>query len=218
MILRLQRQTMIRYGATRRMLAVAALLAGSLVSLTGTPSGAAAASTPPRFRLTTSLEGHDADPGDGACATATGLCTLRAAVEEADATAGGAFVDLADASPHRYTLTLGSLVVSTDVRLVGTGPFLTTLVGPSTTPLLDVQPDSTLTVSSLTLTSNTGNDGSAVTVGAGATLRVDSTRIVDNAVSGAGAGIDAQPGSTVTLRTAFIARNTASGGGGGIAC
>ena len=35
------------------------------------------------FRVTTTADAHDADPGDGGCADAAGKCTLRAAIEEA---------------------------------------------------------------------------------------------------------------------------------------
>ena len=40
------------------------------------------------FVVTAVNDGDDANPGDGNCATATKVCTLRAAIEEANADAG----------------------------------------------------------------------------------------------------------------------------------
>lgn len=44
----------------------------------------------------------DSNPGDGTCATSGGSCTLRAALEEANATAGPHTIDfaIAGAGPH----------------------------------------------------------------------------------------------------------------------
>ncbi len=39
----------------------------------------------PTFTVTLVNEGSDAHPGDGVCATASGPCTLRAALQEANA-------------------------------------------------------------------------------------------------------------------------------------
>lgn len=59
----------------------------------------------------------DAVPGDGACATGGGDCTLRAAIEEANATPGGDAVVLPSGT---YTLGLGELLVSRNLSIVGT--------------------------------------------------------------------------------------------------
>lgn len=56
------------------------------------------------FVVTSTADGVDANPGDGDCATATGLCTLRAAVQEANALPGGNIIRLTGATT--YTLSL----------------------------------------------------------------------------------------------------------------
>jgi CSLREA domain-containing protein len=58
------------------------LLALTLGALLGSPVHAAL------FRVNSVADDVDAAPGDGACATAGGACTLRAAVQEANALAG----------------------------------------------------------------------------------------------------------------------------------
>src|SRR4249919_2361418 len=63
---------------------------------------AAVAST---YTVTTVLDGVDATPGNDACATSGGACTLRAAVQEANAHAGPDAITL-PASVPPYTLTL----------------------------------------------------------------------------------------------------------------
>ncbi len=72
-----------------------------LLSLLGTvlPARPAAAVT---FVVDGTMDASDAAPGDGACATVDGACTLRAAIEEANALPGGAHVDL-PAATYRLT-------------------------------------------------------------------------------------------------------------------
>lgn len=61
---------------------------------------------------------HDAAPGNGVCATSTGTCTLRAAVEEADARPGRQDVSIPAGT---YDLPLGELLVTGDTGLWGHG-------------------------------------------------------------------------------------------------
>lgn len=64
----------------------------------------------------------DDNPGDGICADSSGKCTLRAALEEANALAGADTIQL---SPVNYELTLGiELNIDTEVSLIGNGAFI----------------------------------------------------------------------------------------------
>ena len=68
-------------------------------------------------------EGHDATPGDGICATASGGCSLRAAMEEANAFGGADQIifGLPGAGVHVISITLGPLPTITDpVSIDGT--------------------------------------------------------------------------------------------------
>ncbi|HYD49078.1 MAG TPA: hypothetical protein VEB21_12055 [Terriglobales bacterium] len=61
---------------------------------------------------------NDVLPGDGICANPTGACTLRAAVDEANALAGRDSIEL---GPGIHDLFQGELIVSEDLDIVGGG-------------------------------------------------------------------------------------------------
>ena len=56
---------------------------------------------PPGFGVTTTADAPDGDPGDGVCATSTGQCTLRAAIQEAEQLSG---------SPQTITFTVSGTI------------------------------------------------------------------------------------------------------------
>jgi len=99
--------------------------------LFATPSRASAT-----FIVDTTDDDVDVAPGDGICATASGACALRAAVQEANRLPGE---DLIRVPAGLYALTLqdtedaiaarGDLDVSDDLRVVGDGPDATILDG-----------------------------------------------------------------------------------------
>ncbi|HEV3293904.1 MAG TPA: CSLREA domain-containing protein, partial [Streptosporangiaceae bacterium] len=60
------------------------------------------------FTVNTTADAHDTHPGDGICADAAGRCTLRAALEEANASPPGSTVRIT-VPAGTYDLTLGSL-------------------------------------------------------------------------------------------------------------
>ena len=86
----------------RRLVSVA-----MLVLLVGMPAGA--------FVVDSADDAPDATPGDGLCATSLGACTLRAAIDEANATPGLGFVQLDD---RQYVRTIaGDLDVTDDLQI-----------------------------------------------------------------------------------------------------
>lgn len=70
----------------------------------------------------------DAVPGDGFCDTGGGVCTLRAAIMEANKTSG-ATINFGLTPPVTYTLSLGRLVISSTMNIVGVGPSGTIIDG-----------------------------------------------------------------------------------------
>lgn len=80
-----------------------------VVVLIGTPTGRASASL--LFTVTTVNEGSDQSPGDGVCATSLGDCTLRAAMEEANASSGQDTINfnLPGGGVHSISITAGPL-------------------------------------------------------------------------------------------------------------
>lgn len=102
-----------RHGPARRRSRFGSLLAGSLLVVATT----ACEPPPPRLQLTvTSLgSGGDTDPGDGICQVTSpvppGGCTLRAAIEEANATPNGVDILLPSGPIGNVTATITGDVV-----------------------------------------------------------------------------------------------------------
>jgi CSLREA domain-containing protein len=101
------------------------------------------------FTVDSTGDDHDADAGDGVCAAASGSCTLRAAIQEANALGGA----------HTIALPAGTFVaedlqILADVTFVGEGE------------------DSTVSISSEGGESRTHVSVSSVSVGSGSTSEV----------------------------------------------
>jgi len=78
-----------RTGDRRRRRAARTMVGLALVSsvvMTYTPIDTAFAAT--TFTVNTTVDAVDTNPGDGACSTGAGSCSLRAAIQEANALAG----------------------------------------------------------------------------------------------------------------------------------
>jgi CSLREA domain-containing protein len=167
--------------------------------------------------VSTTADAVDALPGDGLCADAASRCTLRAAIQEANATAGADTIRL---SAGRYVLALagagedagatGDLDILEGVRIEGVGPAETVvdaagldgvfhLVGSSSPPA-----ERTVSLAKLRVTG--GVDG--ISAGSSWTLSLE-----DAAVSGnAGTGVLFQLGpGAVSLARSRVSRNAAGG-------
>ncbi|MGH2990372.1 MAG: choice-of-anchor Q domain-containing protein [Solirubrobacterales bacterium] len=81
------------------------------------------------FPVDTTVDGEDAFTGDTTCATLLNRCTLRAAIEQANAQGGPDQVNL---PPGTYVLgPLGELPISSDIVVEGTGTSSNTVVRPN---------------------------------------------------------------------------------------
>lgn len=97
------------------MLTAALLLALLLLAL-AMPAVAAT------FTVDSTGDASDASAGDGNCATAGGVCTLRAAIQEANALSGADSVAfaIAGSGPHTITVATALPFISTDLTIDGT--------------------------------------------------------------------------------------------------
>ncbi|MGN6518355.1 MAG: choice-of-anchor Q domain-containing protein [Dokdonella sp.] len=153
----------------------------------------------------------DAAPGDGTCADANGSCSLRAAMQEANALAGEDTIVLGAVV---YTLTLagsnedasasGDLDVDDDLVLQGAGADATIVDAGALDRVLDVRPATgsrhvrirglTLRNGALTLESQPPLDrqGAGLRIGAGATIELAHVDVRDNHLTtfAGAAGID----------------------------
>lgn len=121
-----------------------------LVALAPSPALAAT------FVVDSTADGNDDLAGDGVCATSGGACTVRAAVQEANALAGADTISIpAGTYTLAYTPVDGAddfyfadaLTVTSDIDFVGAGATSTVLVGNGYAPVLGIVGDGSTTVS-----------------------------------------------------------------------
>jgi len=105
---------------TAWMIALAVLISPAL------PTDAVQAAGP--FTVNTTTDTHDGAPGNGVCGDAGGFCSLRAAIEEANASASPTSIYL---PPGTYNLTLGMLDVAPNgnrtITITGADPSSTVI-------------------------------------------------------------------------------------------
>jgi cysteine-rich repeat protein/predicted outer membrane repeat protein len=187
------------------MIAAAALLAAL--------SSATSAAT---FIVDSPLDEVDAVPGDGACQTLSGTCTLRAGVQEANALVGA---DTIEVPAGTYVLTIpegpvqdgssGDLNVNEGLTVTGAGAASTIIDGNGATGVFQV--NAALTVSGVTIRNGvTGGNGGGV---GGTTLVVRDCVVTGNSAV-LGGGIYA---NDLTLVRSTVEGNTADFLGGGVA-
>ncbi|MBK9216908.1 MAG: hypothetical protein IPM59_15170 [Chloracidobacterium sp.] len=166
-------------------------------------------------------DSHDAAPGDGLCRDAIGKCTLRAALEEANATTATDAIIFDVPVPAVITLTIGELLVTNQIGIFGRGARRLSIMR-DTTPNFPSFRIFNLAAPTF-LRGMTIANGHSFTNGGGilASKRVD---LKDLAISGNraefGAGIAFQ-GDGISMTTTIVERcllngNTATGQGGGI--
>ena len=195
------------------LLALSALLAFLLLT-SSTAHGAT-------FLVNSTADEDDSNPGDGVCegAVMAANCSLRAAVQEANALAGD---DLIALPAGTYTLTIGQLTVSGADELTIAGPDASVTVidgngGPRVFLVVEsvVAGVTNLHLSGVTITNGDigAGEGGGGILSQGAVILIDS--IVDGNLAGRGAGIY-NAGGRLTLIDTSVSSNTASGEGGGI--
>ncbi len=169
------------------------------------------------FTVTRSDDQLDTNPGDGLCVAQNGGgCSLRAAVQEANALFGSDGIWL---PPGTYSLTraganeglavTGDLDVTSPITLLGTGWDVTTVaMGSFDDRLFEVQGFSTLILGDLTLEGGSvAGVGGGIFVGTGAALELSRSRI-RGCFAHHGGGIGTL-GGAVTIQDAEIAYNYA---------
>ncbi|HVS81721.1 MAG TPA: LamG-like jellyroll fold domain-containing protein [Pyrinomonadaceae bacterium] len=197
---------------------------------------------PTVFTVNDNGDASDANPGDGLCATAGSVCTLRAAIEEANALTACGTIDINfSIGSSTITLTNGTLFVGHSVNINGPGANLLTLSGNNTARVFTVNqgyPGQTDTISGLIISGGSSDNGggvqnsgtltltncvisnSSATQNGGGILNVRSLTITNstisgNSTSGAGGGIFNDSG-TLTLTNSTISGNNSAVDGGGI--
>jgi CSLREA domain-containing protein len=208
---------------------LAALLLASVVALALAKSSSAAIT----ISVNSTSDATDADPGNGMCATADGKCTLRAAIQEANALPGADTVnvpagtyELQIAPLNQNDITTGDLDITEALTITGAGSTSTIIDGglpkaglpdevQGMDRLFDVQASSgTVSLSGLTI-----RDGYAAEYGGGlfnggdATVTLANIDVTGNFAGKTGGGIDNHAGGTVHVSDSNISMNVANESG-----
>lgn len=197
-----------------------ALLLGAAAPGVGTASAAEPRSVPRLFVVDDRADLPDAAPADGRCRTASGTCTLRAAVQEASAGGEPSEVRVPEG---RFVLTVpgtdedasatGDLDVATSVTIRGAGRG--TVVTSEVDRVLHVVPGGSGTVERLTIR-GASVDASGGGVYNDGDLTLTEVVVADNHAVGDGGGIFSGAGLLRLVRTT-VAGNTALNSGAGMA-
>ena len=170
------------------------------------------------FTVNTNVDLPDANPGNGVCETASGngVCTLRAAIQEANALAGADTITL---PPNSYLLNvLTELGITDSLTITGGGAPTTVIDGnKSVRPngrVLAIGSGITVSISGVTIRNGgTGGGGGGIfNVG---TLTLSNSTVTGNAAGEDGGGIFNDAG-TLTLINSIVSGNNAGVDGGGI--
>lgn len=149
-----------------------------------------------------------ANPGDGNCADADGRCTLRAAIDEANALGGARVIALPDAL---FRLDQGPLTVSAQVTLIGVGAGRSEIAAVGDQRLFDVAPGARLQLIGVTLS------GDEPTVARGGLVHNEGELVIEDALlqnGDATAGGAVYSSGLLTVRRSIFSGNRALDGGG----
>ena len=163
------------------------------------------------FTVNTLVDGGDNTSGDGLCATGSGDCTFRAAVEEADA---GPTPDEIVLGPGVHSLTSSVFVSNNDVTIRGAGAGATTIHQTGAGERVLALSDSTAVIRDLALTGGSGIlAGGGLYVAGSHSVLVERVLIAHNEVStsaGAspfGGGIAKDGSGLLTIRSSTVSDN-----------
>ncbi|MBT8491704.1 MAG: glycoside hydrolase family 55 protein, partial [Deltaproteobacteria bacterium] len=154
----------------------------------------------------------DLNPGDGICDSGLGDCTLRAAVEEANATGEPVVVTV---PPGTYPLA-SQIQIRAEVAVVGAGTRQTVLDGQLMTRVLKSIDGGVAHISDLDIRRGAGTGGSALEV-FNAVAHLSNVVVAQNIQGGdGGAGLKYTSNAVGTIEYSTIADNVGDGGGGGL--
>lgn len=193
----------------------------ALVAVIFGASLTASAGTAAIFTVDTTVDAVDVAPGDGVCATATGSCSLRAAVMEANSLLGKDTVQLPEGT---YVLSLvgsddasavGDLDLLDAIRIEGAGRQATFVDASGLDDPVVADPgsptDPTYEIAGISFQSST----SGVVSGSAGSWTIENCRFVGNSNSLPGGAIT-MLGGNVDIRDSEFEGNSSASDGGGI--
>jgi CSLREA domain-containing protein len=207
---------------------------GSLVLLV-LAMGVAPVAGAATFTVTTTLDEVDANPGDGACLTATGQCSLRAAIQQANAS-GGADIIILPVGIYRLEIgsqgedaaAEGDLDITSEIVINGAAADTTIVDGMKRDRLFHIHRTGVATINKLTIRNGSANnDGMGGGLSnRGGVVTLNDCNVYRNFGSAFGGGLDNNSfgGSgnannsmaRMTINRCTISNNIVMGNGGGI--
>src|SRR5437867_5913958 len=204
-------------ASTQRVTRIGLLAFASLIApLLASPGQAAT------FIVDTTLDLVDAVSGDGLCATASGTCSLRAAVQESRALLGpdtiilpSGIYTLTIAGASNNSATSGDLDISEELTIVGAGARTTIIDGNRLDRVFDIRNPVPVSISGVTirngLAPGTGDGGGIATVSGPLTLR--DVAFVGNSAGRNGWAFFVSGGSTILTAVSVIGNSAGDAGG-----
>jgi len=197
---------------------------------------AAVASPGSTFTVSSTGDALDARPGDGSCATVSGACTLRAAVQEANALPGADVIDVPAGTYEIGILPLNQNDIATGDIDITDSAAINGAGAPSTiidagVPLAGAPPEvhgldrifevavdgGEVSFSGLTLSDGYAAEyGGAIAINSTAAVSVVGSVLTRNVAGKAGGAIDNHLGGSVDVRNSTVVNNFASENGSAI--
>ncbi len=165
------------------------------------------------YTVNSSGDAGDANLANPACATAANVCTLRAAVEQANSLPGADVITVG-----ARTISLGSaLTITSNLTVQGAGAESTILTGSGSHVMMSVT-NGSVTISDMTITGATSVGGAQAVNQTGGVVTLDRMRISGNNASSLGGtyGPVYVQNATMTVRDSEISGNTATSTSGSV--
>ncbi len=174
------------------------------------------------FTVNSLLDEVDTNTADNVCSTASG-CTLRAAIQQANATEGADVIELANGAVYNFSLAgkedaalAGDLDVHSEITINGNRAVIDAM---QLDRVFQVHGDGTLVLNEMTVRNGLAEFGSGWGGGgidvSGGQLTVNDSNITFNVAATLGGGISNFNGA-VTLNRSVVDQNVSDGQGGGI--
>ncbi|HEY8515983.1 MAG TPA: choice-of-anchor Q domain-containing protein [Candidatus Binatia bacterium] len=183
-----------------------------------------------QLNVDSTVDSTDTNPGDGKCVSKAGGCTLRAAIEEANATtlsdtimvpAGTYVLNSPDEGPN-YAQS-GPLFLNGEVEVIGAGATSTIIDGGGKARVFETQLNSVISLSGLTIRNGLANGADGGGILSRGHLKLSDVTLDGNRsktdpqnANGRGGALFVAEGSDAKLLDVRITNNTADGRGGGV--
>jgi uncharacterized repeat protein (TIGR01451 family)/CSLREA domain-containing protein len=171
------------------------------------------------FTVDDTGDGSDSNIGNGICATSGGVCTLRAAIQEANAQPDHDTISFSLTVPSTITLTSALQSIYRDVTIAGPGADSLSVSGAGSYRVFDILSGTTVTITDVTIRDGNGDNGGGIRNQG--TLMVSNSIIFTNTASGTstngnGGGIHNSSPGTLILSNCIVRENVANVHAGGI--